>query len=193
MRRARPNPPVTDVDTALLFADLQEGIVQGSRTNPEADIRKSAKALADVAQALRLPTYVNMVQTGPEAPKAIAEIGEVRNPIVRHGAKPFEYQPLRSALLDSRGANLAIAGVMSEIVVLHAALGAIDAGLSVQIVVDACGGMSDRTERAVFNQIERAGGVLTSVATFATTLAGDFTSPEGKAVLAALGPLLGRG
>ena len=171
---------------------LQEGIVQGSRTNPEPDVRKAAKALADVARALRLPTLVNMVQIGPDAPTAIAELGEVRNPLVRHGARPFEYQPLRSAILDARRPNLAIAGVMSEIVVLHAALGAIEAGLAVQVVVDACGGMSDRTERAVFGQIERAGGVLTSVATFATTLGGDFTTDEGKAVLQAIGPLLGR-
>lgn len=183
---------MTPVDTALLFADLQEGIVQGSRTNPEADLRKAAKALADVARALRLPTFVNMVGLGPDAPHAIAELGDVHNPTVRHGAKAFDYQPLRSAVLDTNRPNLAIAGVLSEIVVLHAALGALEAGLAVQVVVDACGGMTDRTERAVFGQIERAGGKLTSVASFATELAGsDFTSDEGKAVMQALGPLLG--
>ena len=184
---------MTEVDTILLFADLQEDIVPGSKTNPEADLRKAAKALADVARALRMPTVVNMVALGPDAPRAIAELGEVRNPVVRHGAKPFDYQPLRSAILDLNRPNLAIVGVLSEIVVLHAALGAIEAGLTVQIVVDACGGMSPRTEHAAFNRIERAGGVLTSVASFATEIGGsDFKSDEGKATLQALGPLLGR-
>ncbi|MET7853658.1 isochorismatase family protein [Streptomyces avermitilis] len=54
-------------------------------------------------------------------------------------------------------------GVTSEIVVLHTALDAITAGFEVSVLLDACGGLSPRTEQAAFRQIEAAGGQITSV------------------------------
>ena len=48
------------------------------------------------------------------------------------------------------------------------------------LVPDACGGMSERTERAVRRQIEAAGAITTSVLSIATTLAPDFARDPGK-------------
>ncbi|MEU9009443.1 isochorismatase family protein [Streptomyces sp. NPDC048479] len=74
----------------------------------------------------------------------------------------------------------------SETVVLHTALDAIAAGFEVSVLLDACGGLSPRTEQAAFHQIETAGGRITSVASFATDLVRDFTTPTGREVIAAL-------
>jgi hypothetical protein len=41
------------------------------------------------------------------------------------------------------------------------------------VPVDACGGMSSRTEDAAFRQIEANGGVTTSVVTLVTALTPD--------------------
>ena len=63
--------------------------------------------------------------------------------------------------------------------VVHAVLDAIAAGYRVYVPVDACGGMSCRTEDAAFRQIEAVGGVTTSVVTLVTALAPDFSTDLG--------------
>lgn len=65
-------------------------------------------------------------------------------------------------------------------VVQETALDALGAGYDVLVAVDACGGMSDRTEDAAWRRIAGAGGSLTSVASFGGELAGDLTSDIGK-------------
>jgi Isochorismatase family len=64
--------------------------------------------------------------------------------------------------------------------VIHGVRDAIAAGYQVYVPVDACGGMSSRTEDAAFRQIEAAGGVTTSVVTLVTALAPDFSTDLGK-------------
>jgi len=59
--------------------------------------------------------------------------------------------------------TLVVSGFATEVVVLHAVRAAISAGCDVLVPVDACGGMSARTEDAAFRQIEAAGGVTTSL------------------------------
>jgi hypothetical protein len=56
----------------------------------------------------------------------------------------------------------------------------------VQVPVDACGGLSARTEDAAFRQIEAAGGVMTSVVSLVTAMAPDFAQEPGRNTFAAL-------
>ena len=54
------------------------------------------------------------------------------------------------------------------------------------VPVDACGGLSARTEDAALRQIEAAGGVTTSVVSLVTAMAPDFAREPGKNTFAAL-------
>ena len=81
---------------------------------------------------------------------------------------------------------LILAGVASEIVVQRTALDALQAGYEVHVAVDACGGVDARTEDAAWRRITAAGGVTTSVTTFAAELAGDFTTDLGGATVGIL-------
>ena len=68
-------------------------------------------------------------------------------------------EPATVAAIGSSGRKiLVIAGFATEVVTLHAALGAVAAGYRVLVPVDANGGMSSATEAAAIRQIERAGG-----------------------------------
>jgi nicotinamidase-related amidase len=78
---------------------------------------------------------------------------------------------------------LVLAGVASEIVVQRTALDALAARFEVHVAVDACGGLSQRTEEAAWRRIVSAGAATTSVTTFAAELAGDFTTEAGGATL----------
>lgn len=79
----------------------------------------------------------------------------------------------------------------SEIVVLHTALAALADGYDVIVLVDASGGISERTENAALRQIEAAGGTVTSVASLVTSMVRDFTTPTGRTVITALHDLTG--
>lgn len=95
-------------------------------------------------------------------------------------------------LLHASGRRrLILAGVASEIVVQRTALDALAAGFAVQVAVDCCGGVSARTEDAAWRRILAAGGVTTSVVTFAAELAGDFTTETGGKTLALMYACMG--
>lgn len=74
--------------------------------------------------------------------------------------------------------------------ILHTALAARRHSMAVSVAIDACSGLSRRTEDAAIRQMEAAGVVTTSVASLATGWL-DTASPEqGMAVLQELRRLL---
>lgn len=78
---------------------------------------------------------------------------------------------------------LLIAGVATEIIVQHSALSGAAQGFQVQGVVDACGGLSPRTEDAALRRLVHAGVVTTSIPSVAGQLAADLTQPRGMQAL----------
>ena len=104
-------------------------------------------------------------------------------PSPRTTTTAFSDASLTEALAATGRRVLILAGVASEIVVQRTALDALAAGYTVQVAVDACGGISARTEDAAWRRIVQAGGVTTSVTTFAAELAGDFTTEAGGKTL----------
>jgi hypothetical protein len=62
----------------------------------------------------------------------------------------------------------------------------IAAGYRAYVPVDACGGLSQRTEDAALRQIEAAGGVTTSVVSLVTAMAPDAAQELGRNTFAAL-------
>ncbi|GHI39932.1 isochorismatase family protein [Streptomyces violascens] len=174
----------------LHLADLQEGIVELSGTTSPATIRRSVGFLVQLAQLLDIPVTLSAAPR-PGGPEVIEEASIPRAPLfVRTGPCAWDDAATRQAITAQPRKSLAICGVTSEIVVLHTALGAIAAGYEVSVLLDACGGLSPRTEQAAFRQIEAAGGQITSVPSFATDLVRDFTTPTGQEVISALHGLI---
>jgi nicotinamidase-related amidase len=83
-------------------------------------------------------------------------------------------------MAESGRQHLIVAGFATEVVVLHAACHAIATGYQVHVPVDACGGMSSRTENAAFRQIEAKGRITTSVVALVTALTPDFSTDLGR-------------
>ncbi|MFC9325149.1 isochorismatase family protein [Kitasatospora sp. NPDC057015] len=176
----------------LHVADLQDGIIGLGATNPAATLRRSARVLARTARLLDIPVTVSAAPR-PGGPAVIGELTDVlpEAPVfVRGGPCAWDDEAVRRAIDAQRRGTLALCGVLTEIVVLHTALAALEAGYAVQVLVDACGGISDRTEQAALRQIEAAGGRVTSVAGFAADLVRDFTTPVGREVVAGLHDLM---
>jgi len=177
-------------DTVIVFADLQEGIIGVGVTNDSQRLRNRVAALADLATAFALPVVLSCVPTtgGTVAP-LLAEIS-ARLPsaqaFVRTTADAMEHAPFRAALEATGRKTIVLAGVATEVTVRLAALAAHRQGYHAIVAVDACTGFDTRSESATFLHLSAAGVELSSVATIAAQLAGEFGSELGRAAMRVL-------
>jgi nicotinamidase-related amidase len=177
-------------DTVVLYVDLQNGIVELSRTISVDRIKKGVLGLSKLAKIFGMPAIVSGVsgQDG-SAPKMIAQIAEGIGEYAVHQrttADSFRNEAIAAAVKATKRQTLLISGVSSEVAVQLPALTAADAGYRVFVVADACGGMSERTEQAAIQRIIKTGGTLVSVMTLAGEFAGDFRTAEAQAAIGVL-------
>jgi len=118
-------------------------------------------------------------------PEIAAALGELPQ-YTRTTTDAFLHEATREAIRKTARKTLLIAGVATEIIVQHSALSGATHGFHVQIVVDACAGLSARTEDAALRRLVHAGVVTTSIPSIAGQLAGDFTQPKGMQALGIL-------
>ena len=174
--------PTSDT-VAILFLDLQDEIIQNSRTVNAGDLQRCAGALAKLAALHKLPVFLSAVPPGGAfLDSVLAPLGHPQ-PMMRTQTTAFADARLVDGLRETGRRIVLLCGVASEIVVQRTALDALAAGYEVMVAVDACGGISTRTEEAAWRRIVAHGGVTSSVTTFAAELAGDFTTELGGATL----------
>jgi nicotinamidase-related amidase len=177
--------PLDPKNAVVLFADLQAGIIELGVTNELSRLRRAVAALAKLARLFEIPTIVTTApseggaRVTPEIAAALGELPEHQ----RVTTDAFTHAPTRDAIMKTGRKTLLVSGVATEIIVQHSCLSGVAHGLDVQVVVDACGGLSPRTEDAALRRLVQAGVVTTSIASLAGQLAADFTQPKGgKAV-----------
>jgi nicotinamidase-related amidase len=180
--------PLDPKHVAILFADLQTGIIELAATNEATRVRRGVSALAKLAQLFEIPAIVT---TAPSeggvrvTPEIAAALGDL--PLhTRTTTDAFTHAATRDAIVKTGRKTLLVAGVATEIIVQHSALSAAAHGLDVQVVIDACGGLSARTEDAALRRLTQAGVTITSIASIAGQLAGDFTTSAGGRALGVL-------
>jgi nicotinamidase-related amidase len=177
-------------DTLLLFVDLQTGIFEFSQTISVDRLKKGVLGLAKLATIFGMPAIVSGV-AGEDgvAPRMIPQLADGLGEYVVHQrtvADSFRNGAIEAAVKATRRQTLLISGVSSEVAVQLAALTAADLGYRVFVAVDACGGMSERTEQAAIQRIIHTGGATVSVMTLAGELAGDFHTAPAQAAIGIL-------
>ena len=178
--------PVDRADIVVLFADLQAGIIERAATNDVARLRRAVSALAKLTRLFDIPAIVTTAWTSEGVPRVTPEIAAALGELpqyTRTTTDAFLHEATREAIRKTARKTLLIAGVATEIIVQHSALSGATQGFHVQIVVDACGGLSARTEDAALRRLVHAGVVTTSIPSIAGQLAGDFTQPKGMQAL----------
>jgi nicotinamidase-related amidase len=177
--------PFNPNETAFLLIDFQEGITELSRTVEQASLRAAAISLAKLARVFGAPTIVSTAMlegptlVTPEIENALGNLG--LSAPARTTSNAFTHIPTADKIASLGRKTLLVAGVLTEVAVQHSALSGAERGYDVQVVVDACGGLSPRTEEAAFLRLIQAGVTLTSCASVAGQLMGDLTqSPTAK-------------
>ena len=178
-------------DVQLLFVDLQPQIVQRSKTTDPKAMARSAAVLAQLAKVFSLPVTITIVPEVEEGkdpgsiPELVKEAADAPQ-ILRASPDPFLDEKVKHTLADNGCKTLVISGFATEAAVIHAVVGAIEAGYRAIVAVDACGGMSERTESAALRQIEAVGGEVTSTVTIATSLEPDLKTDLGQKMFGVL-------
>ena len=178
-------------ECALLLIDIQPVIIDNSKTSPGKTVKLAAGTAIKIAHLLEMPVFVSLVPTSDKAPEPVEEL-EGQQQYTRHFAASFNQREIREAVAATARKVLAVGGIVSEIAVLQAGLTAIREGYTVHVLVDCCGGLTDRTEAAAFRQLEAAGAILSTVPSFFTTINGDFSQPQGAEMLKMLHDLMAK-
>ncbi len=178
-----PTSRIDPADVVIMFADLQAGIVELTQTNPISRLKSAVLALAKLARLFEMPVVVSGIMGEDGSPaKVIPEIGQALGELPTHHRTTCDsfLNPSITAAIEATGRKtLLISGVATELAVQLPALTASDLGYRVYVVLDACGGMSERTEQAALLRMTKGGATTVSVMTLAGEIAGDFR--DGKA------------
>ena len=93
----------------------------------------------------------------------------------RSTANAFTHPATASEVARLGRKTLLLAGVLTEVMIQHTGLSGAARGYDVQVVVDACGALSSRTEDAALRRLAQTGVTITSSASIAAQLMGDLT------------------
>jgi nicotinamidase-related amidase len=155
-------------DCIVLFADLQQGIIELTRTVPIDRLRKGVKGLAKLAKIFDLPIIVSAVAGEDGSPATITpEIAEGYGTYSIHHrttANSLLNEEILAFIKNSGRRTILIAGVATELAVQLPATIAAEHGFQAVLVIDACGGISERTEQAALARTAQAGAVRQSTA-----------------------------
>ena len=161
-------------NVVLVLVDFQVGPLW----EPEAhDLRRDALRLAKAARLLGVPTVLTSAAChawGPVVPE-LTEALYAEGTLERHAANPWDDAGVRRAIESTRPEHVVVAGAMTEIGVRYAALGAVERGYRVHVVVDVCGHLNDSAATTTILWMKRGGVRLTSL--------GALVSELGKAEL----------
>jgi nicotinamidase-related amidase len=184
--KSRINPQ----DSVILFVDLQAGIVELTQTNPLARLKTGVRALARLAKLFDIPAIVSGIRGEDGSPaKVVSEIADGLGALPtyhRTTCDSFLNEEIVSAIKATGRKTLLLSGVATELAVQLPALTASDLGYNVYVVMDACGGMSERTEQAAVLRMAKAGATTVSVMTLAGELAGDLREPKAQQAIGIL-------
>jgi nicotinamidase-related amidase len=177
-------------DALLLIADLQAGIADLPLTVPQDILKRHVAALMKLAAIFDIPKLITVVPGADGQPSALMpEVAAARGTtplLVRTTPNSFNDQEIRAAIESSGRKTLLICGVATEVAVQLPAITAAAEGYDVQVIVDACGGISPRTEDAALRRMTQAGVRTTSLPMLVGELAGDFSQPKGQQAIGVL-------
>jgi nicotinamidase-related amidase len=165
--------------TALVVVDVQEGF---RKAVPDFErVAKATATLVEGAEVLGVPIVIT-----EQYPKGL---GETAAEVAEHlpdGTHPLEKVVFSAA--DAEGFDLGgrdqalLCGVESHVCVSQTAIDLLEAGLEVQVPLDAVSSRTEENKRVGLHKMERAGAVLTSVEASLFELLGKAGTDEFKRI-----------
>lgn len=186
----------TAEDTAVLLIDHQVGTMGWVHSIAFDELKANALALAKAAKALDIPLVLTSSMEdyaqGPLLPE-LADIAPAEHAarVQRQGVvNALDDENFAAAVKATGRRRLIIAGVTNDVCTVFPTLTALRDGYEVQVVADAGGSPTAMADQVALRRMERAGATITSTNQLLAELAGDWTSPEGTAIMPIVGALV---
>ena len=175
----------TPDNSAIVLIDHQDMTVGWIKSLPREVTVANVRMLARLGNDMGIPLLVtstmedrvgtNIPDVKELAPKAYA------NRIARGGTLNCFLDPAFSTAVQALGRkNLILAGLTTDICMYHSAVGALEAGYTIQVVADACGSSAAMSDEITFDRLRAQGATITVGNQILTELYSDFGTEAGQ-------------
>lgn len=172
-------------NSALLLIDHQVGTMKLIKNLPLSEVEKNTIALAQIAKTFNMPVVLTSSQEDrfqgllmDALAKTLPDAYGVR--VKRAGiVNAWDDPNFVKAVKDTGRTNLIMAGITTDVCLIYPAISAVQAGYSVQAVMDASGSPFHLSEQLAQQRMHDAGVVLTATITLIAELVQDWSRPEG--------------
>ena len=179
----------TGETAAMLLIDHQVGTMGWVKSLSFEEMKRNALMLAKTARILNMPVVLTSSMEDYAQGPLLGELEEIlpeafatrvkRLGIVNAMDDPNFVQAVRAT--DRQ--KLIIAGVTNDVCTVYPALTLVGKGYDVQVIADAGGSPSTIGDDMALRRMERGGVTLSSTNQVIAELVGDWSTPEGSAIV----------
>ena len=172
-------------DCAIVLVDHQDATVAWIHSQPQATTIANVRMLARLGAEMGIPLLVTSTME-EQIGTNIADIRELAPAAYERRVKRggtlncFLDEHFVEAVAALGRQKLVIAGLTTDICLFHSAVGALDAGYTVQVVADACGSGSALADSITFDRLRGLGATITGGNQLLSELYTDFGTPSGQ-------------
>lgn len=179
----------TGETAAMLLIDHQVGTMSWVKSLPLEEMKRNALMLANTARILKMPVVLTSSMEEYAQGPLLAELETIlpeafANRVKRLGiVNAMDDANFAEAVRTTGRRKLIIAGVTNDVCTVYPALTLVGQGFDVQVIADAGGSPSQIGDDMALRRMERGGVTLSSTNQVIAELAGDWSTPEGTAIV----------
>jgi nicotinamidase-related amidase len=181
------NIPITPSSCAIILIDHQPGVLAMVKSLPAEVVTANAATLARLGEQLGIPLVITTTRenleflgtTLPAVQKAAPQAYQRR--IRRPGTLNAFHDPaFARAVKNTERPDLIMAGILTDVCLWHAAVGAGEAGYNVRVVADASGTSTVLGDQVTYDRLRDLGVIVTTTNGVLFELYPDLSTAEGQ-------------
>jgi nicotinamidase-related amidase len=182
----------TPDNAAMLLIDHQVGTMGLTHSHDLNLVKQNALKLAKIAKAVNMPVVLTSSMEDHAQGPLLPELEQILPKefaarIKRPGiVNAMHHEGFNLAVKATGRKKLIVAGITTEICVTFPVLQMLDEGYEVQVSADASASWSKYGDDLALRRMEKAGATITTVDQIISELAIDWTSPNGRKLMAIL-------
>lgn len=179
----------TGENAALLLIDHQVGTMGWAKSLPFEELKRNALMLAKTAKILKIPVVLTSSMEEYAQGPLLSELesilpDEFAVRVKRLGiVNAMEDENFAAAVKATGRRKFIIAGVTNDVCTVYPTLSLVSEGYEVQVVADAGASPTKFADDMALRRMEKNGATLTSTNQVIAELAGNWSTPEGTAIV----------
>lgn len=179
----------TGENAALLLIDHQVGTMGWAKSLPFEELKRNALMLAKTAKILKIPVVLTSSMEEYAQGPLLSELesilpDEFAVRVKRLGiVNAMEDENFAAAVKATGRRKFIIAGVTNDVCTVYPTLSLVCEGYEVQVVADAGASPTKFADDMALRRMEKNGATLTSTNQVIAELAGNWSTPEGTAIV----------